>query len=377
VRSQFKFLRRVRIHGGECGAVARALHHEAGNFSLPAVRKNVFFTTQERKQMSKKTYFKRIALAVVIALGFGALSSAPVSAAINSDTLTASAATGTATIGGSDTATAATVTVSFLTTSGADSMSVTASLVSGPATNTTLPNLQLVETTSAVVSTIVGDFDSGTAATGKTRHMTLASFQAGAGGGSTSSTSRFFDEWALGSVVASNTAVYVANRTRTASVSATIVSAKFKVFIPSPSVAGSYVIRVTPAISGGSGTLQSSAVNITHTVSAAACVQGCSAPTAAKSWSSMYYEANGRGVTLANSSLLTMAPGDSVINYTSAMTNGITSVQAANILVYQQNADGDIVYSQSSTTAEGFSNANEGGVESMTATISGPGLLAA
>jgi len=26
--SLFKFPRRVRIHGGECGAVARALHHE-------------------------------------------------------------------------------------------------------------------------------------------------------------------------------------------------------------------------------------------------------------------------------------------------------------------------------------------------------------
>jgi hypothetical protein len=28
MNSPFKFLRRVRIHGGECGAVARALHHE-------------------------------------------------------------------------------------------------------------------------------------------------------------------------------------------------------------------------------------------------------------------------------------------------------------------------------------------------------------
>jgi len=27
--SHFRFLRRVRIHGGECDAVARALHHEA------------------------------------------------------------------------------------------------------------------------------------------------------------------------------------------------------------------------------------------------------------------------------------------------------------------------------------------------------------
>ena len=31
---QFKFLRRVRIHGGECGAVARALRHEVKGSSL-------------------------------------------------------------------------------------------------------------------------------------------------------------------------------------------------------------------------------------------------------------------------------------------------------------------------------------------------------
>jgi len=47
--SNFRFLRRVRIHDGECGAVARALHHEVKSFSSPAVRKIVFFTTKERK----------------------------------------------------------------------------------------------------------------------------------------------------------------------------------------------------------------------------------------------------------------------------------------------------------------------------------------
>jgi len=31
---KFKFLCRVRIHGGECGAVARALHHEARKVAL-------------------------------------------------------------------------------------------------------------------------------------------------------------------------------------------------------------------------------------------------------------------------------------------------------------------------------------------------------
>ena len=47
--SQFSFLRRVRIHDGECGAVARALHHEVEIFSLPAVYENVSYTTKERK----------------------------------------------------------------------------------------------------------------------------------------------------------------------------------------------------------------------------------------------------------------------------------------------------------------------------------------
>ena len=68
-----KFPRRVRIHGGECGAVARALHHEAKSSSLPAVKGNVFFTTTERKSMSTKTsLLKRIAQTAVVAL-FGGL----------------------------------------------------------------------------------------------------------------------------------------------------------------------------------------------------------------------------------------------------------------------------------------------------------------
>ena len=79
----FKFLRLVRIHGGECGAVARALHHEAKTQSLPAVKGNVFFTTNERKQMSTKTIFKRIALVVVSTLGLSMLSLAPSNATYN------------------------------------------------------------------------------------------------------------------------------------------------------------------------------------------------------------------------------------------------------------------------------------------------------
>ncbi|MDA2984973.1 MAG: hypothetical protein O2896_03715 [Actinomycetota bacterium] len=71
----FKFLRRVRIHGGECGAVARALHHEAKIQPLPAVGENVSFTTNERKSMSTKTStLKRIAQTAVVALLGGLMS---------------------------------------------------------------------------------------------------------------------------------------------------------------------------------------------------------------------------------------------------------------------------------------------------------------
>ena len=75
MNSRFKFPRRVRIHGGECGAVARALHHEAKIESLPAVGENVSFTTNERKSMSTKTStLKRIAQTAVVALLGGLMS---------------------------------------------------------------------------------------------------------------------------------------------------------------------------------------------------------------------------------------------------------------------------------------------------------------
>ncbi len=92
---QLKFLRRVRIHGRECGAVARALHHKVEIQSLPAVDGNVLSTTNERKSMSTKTNFKRLALVVVSALGFGLLGNVPAAnaAATASFSVTASSVT--------------------------------------------------------------------------------------------------------------------------------------------------------------------------------------------------------------------------------------------------------------------------------------------
>ena len=94
--SRFRFPRRVRIHGGECDAVARALHHEAQKVALTqneqtlisdekaflsqADSKKAFGSTRfERKQMTKS--FKRVALVAAAALTLGGLTGVAANAA--------------------------------------------------------------------------------------------------------------------------------------------------------------------------------------------------------------------------------------------------------------------------------------------------------
>ena len=72
----------IRISQGERDASARATHLEAANGKF-------LLTTNERKQMSTKTNFKRIALVAVAALGLGVLSSVPSQAVLSSGTVTA------------------------------------------------------------------------------------------------------------------------------------------------------------------------------------------------------------------------------------------------------------------------------------------------
>jgi len=83
---------------------------------------NVFMTTTERKRMSTKTTFKRIALVAVASLGLGVLAVAPSSAYVaNSPTLTLSAASGSAAQG--DTA-SVTITTTFSSSIANESMTV-------------------------------------------------------------------------------------------------------------------------------------------------------------------------------------------------------------------------------------------------------------
>jgi hypothetical protein len=78
-----KFLHRVRIHGGEFDSSARAMNRAGEKDTLityeraleaQADLRKFRGSTIERKQMSTKTTFKRVALVAVAALGLGVLS---------------------------------------------------------------------------------------------------------------------------------------------------------------------------------------------------------------------------------------------------------------------------------------------------------------
>jgi len=121
----------IRISRGERDASARATHLEA------ATRK-FLVTTNERKYMSTKTNFKRIALVAVAALGLGVLSSAPSQATftgLSTAPLTLSTTNGTAGLTGAatDSTTAGTFSLTALSAAVTDSVSVTSVLKSKPA----------------------------------------------------------------------------------------------------------------------------------------------------------------------------------------------------------------------------------------------------
>jgi len=96
--------------------------------------------------MSTKTYFKRIALVAVSALGLGVLSTVPANAAVIVASITSSSVAGTSTTvqGAQDSATAATLTASFQATTGTtDTMSITIVPKSKPTLAAGFPTLQL------------------------------------------------------------------------------------------------------------------------------------------------------------------------------------------------------------------------------------------
>jgi hypothetical protein len=162
--------------------------------------------------MSTTTNFKRIALVAVAALGLGVLSSVPSQAVINSDLVTLSTTTAAQNTAETFTATSAVATVSFLAGTTNDSMTLTAALVSGPTGGTALPVLRLTDTTSATVETLAAGVSIGSGWTANTAVRITA--------GTTTGTAAKF-------------AVYLATAGATTAV---------------PAKAGTYVVRLTPAV---------------------------------------------------------------------------------------------------------------------------------
>ena len=131
----------IRISQRERDVSARATHLEA------ATRK-FLVTTNERKQMSTKTNFKRIALVAVASLGLGVLSSVPSQATTSGTTLAVVA--GTATTLKSDSTTAATVTVAGYVDAVGDTITVQVVEIARPTTATTQrARLVFLDTSSA------------------------------------------------------------------------------------------------------------------------------------------------------------------------------------------------------------------------------------
>jgi hypothetical protein len=256
--------------------------------------------------MSTKTTFKRVALVAVAALGLGVLATVPSQAVINADTLTLSSATAAQTTAETSTATSAVATVSFLGAT-SDSLTVTASLVSGPATSTALPRLVLVETSSAVI-------DNGT------NDDLLQAYEP-------------------------NTAINVKAAAGTA-----VTTAKFRVFlgvadaVTAPTVAGTYVVKLTPATVMTSGALNATAQTLTITVTTAASLDNVGTSA----------------TVLLNKGETNSATADATVTHPMTVSS---SAAAATITVVQKNASGVTL-----TAAAGRG-------ESFTATISGPGTL--
>jgi hypothetical protein len=336
MNSSIKFLRRVRIHGGECGAVARALHRKA-RISLPAVFENVSDTTNERKIMSKLT-FKRLALVVVTTLGLGFLSSAPSSAAIvaSSDTLTLSTATSAIAVGETATTTAST---SFIGQTTGDSMVVIVQAQSFPEGGDGSLGVRVTDSSNAIIDTNCNALRAGGA------------FAAG--------TQRDCQQGTLRAATSETLAIFTGGGNAA-------ISASYSVAFINPTVVGTYVFRIFNKNTSGSQAIAASGtLTWTVTVSANASSVGT---TASKFWLNRATEF---GATAA-ASLAGQNPG----------ANAYKVVEADSALVVNAGTAGTytavgvitpVIMNSSDTKISTQTGARV--QESMTITLSGAGAL--
>jgi len=316
------FLRRVRIHGGEFDSSARAMNREEQVRLFQAEPRIVRGSTIERKQMSTKTTFKRIALVAVAALGFGVLSVVPSQAAIDGAVTVSIPTAGTAGAFGAktDSTTASTFSVSALFGAGlADT--VTVSFVQGPgdfpATAQVNARLAFLETTTASATQV----DTTTVQNGVDSQLVKA--------------------FSATESISVSSGVYSISRTDIG-----YAGAKFGLFLESatslirPAGAYNFTIRVTPYSAGVAGTTTTHPATITV---AATPVLAAKVPLAS-----------------AAKAVIEAGNPTSVTSITDSATSGSFAVAATPI--------GKILVSN-------FDSAGAAAPDTVTATITGPGYL--
>jgi hypothetical protein len=260
----------IRILREERDASARATHLKA------AIRK-FLITTNERKQMSTKTNFKRIALVAVAALGMGVLSSAPSQASIVEGSFSLTAAAGTATYGKSDSTTAATITLKFTSTA-ADTAVVSFIAQTKPADGTSpyifVHGHTLGQATQETASaTIAGAVDTSTS-TGQ-------------------AVPRVFNNKLNKAAWTAQTGSDTVTLT---GVTNSVASATYKVSMDSTTgtrVAGTYTYTALAFFYSGSDAVKSASATVTFTVAALA----SNSTTASGSYSTAYLTAAGGGTS--------------------------------------------------------------------------------
>ena len=220
--------------------------------------------------MSTKTTFKRIALVTVAAMGFSLLSVVPSTATTQQDSLTLGSATTTISAG-SSTATN-TITQAFLGVN-SDTMSVTMSLTSAPATNTVMPELDIVR------GTLLGQAERSTDKLTGWLHDT----------GSVSSYHKSSAEWSVaftptvpGTYVITFTAYNMSSSTARTTVAPAAAAVTWTVTVPSGTVADTTSTLVTRAagvttgsaatisVAAGSSTAQAATIEVTPLIASVA-----------------------------------------------------------------------------------------------------------
>ena len=317
----------IRISQGERDASARATHLEAASEKYSE-------TTIERKQMSTTTNFKRIALVAVASLGLGVLSSVPAQATINADSVTLSATTAAQTTTETYTATSAVVTVDFFGAAG-DSMTLTAALTKAPAGSVALPILRLIETSSAIIDSVVLLSSTGTLS------------QAWNG---TNAAADGLNNVKDSSVVVANRSIRIGALSSTAR-----TTVKYAVYLvtpgtntntAAPTVAGEYQVKLTPAAIGVGPLVGATAQTLTINVTASAAQSTTLSATNTKIWMQSLVEDP------------KLAIQDSTIV---ALKTASSSAEVATIWINARNA-ANVAFNK---------------MESVTATITGAGTLGA